>query len=70
MHIGGNEDSVEVFCLFSIYMKDKAFNSSKTKAFLPVSSNVLLLRTYVMYLNIGRDKNKITMNKMMVKSMC
>ena len=25
LHIGGNGDSVEVFRLFSIYLKDKAF---------------------------------------------
>ena len=33
LHIGGNGDSVEVFCLFSRYLNDKTINTSKTKAF-------------------------------------
>ena len=40
LHIGGNGDSVVVFCLFSMYLKDKALNTSKTKAFLAISSNI------------------------------
>ena len=39
LHIGGNGNSTEVFSLFSMHLKDKAFkrikllNTSKTKAF-------------------------------------
>ena len=40
LHIGGNRDSVVVFRLFSMYLKDKALNTSKTKAFLAILSNI------------------------------
>ena len=47
-NIGDNEDSVEVFHLFFIYLKDEAFNTSETKAFFAISSNVLYV-TYICY---------------------
>ena len=41
LHIGGNGASVEVFLLFSSYLKDKAFKHLKHQSFfLPISSNV------------------------------
>ena len=33
LHIGGNGDSVEVFRLFSMYLKDKAFKYLKNQSF-------------------------------------
>ena len=33
LHIGGNGASVEVFCLFSMYLKDKAFKYLKNQSF-------------------------------------
>ena len=49
LHIGGNGDSVEVFSLFSMYLK-KLLNTSKTKVFLTISCNH-------MYLDMGRDND-------------
>ena len=49
LHIGGNGDSVVVFRLFSMYLKDKALNTSKPK----LSQQFQV--TFHMYLNIGRD---------------
>ena len=41
LHIGGNGASVEVFRLFSMYLKDKAFECFKNQSFfLAISSNV------------------------------
>ena len=40
LHIRVNGASVEVFRLFPIYLKDKAFKYFKTKSFLAISSNV------------------------------
>ena len=33
LHIGGNGDSVDVFRLFSMYLKDKAFKYLKNQRF-------------------------------------
>ena len=33
LHIGGNRNSVEVFRLFSMYLKDKAFKYLKNQSF-------------------------------------
>ena len=33
LHIGGNGDLAEVFRLFSMYLKDKFLNTSKSKTF-------------------------------------
>ena len=41
LYIGGNGDLVEVFCHFSMYLKDKAFKNLKNQRFfLAISSNV------------------------------
>ena len=41
LHIGGNADTVKVFRLFSMYLKDKAFKYLKNQSFfLAISSNV------------------------------
>ena len=48
--IGGNGDSVEVFCLFSMYLKDKAFKYLKNQSFF-----WQFQVTFHMYLDIGRD---------------
>ena len=81
-NIGDNEDSVEVFHLFFIQLKDEAFNTSKTKAFLQFQVTFYMLHTYVMYLNTRRDddddyddgepsdEDKITMSNMTMKNMC
>ena len=50
MHIGGNGNSVEVFCLSSIYLKDKAFKYLKSKTFF-----WQFQVTFHVYLDIGRD---------------
>ena len=51
LHIGGNGDSVEVFCLFSMYLKNKTFKYlQKPKPFLAISRNH-------MYLDMGRDND-------------
>ena len=51
LHIGGNGDSVEVFCLFSMYLKDKAFKDLKNQRFF-----WQFQVTFHMYLDIiGRD---------------
>ena len=50
-HIGGNGASVEVFRLFSMYLRDKAFKYLKNKSKLFWKSQV----TFHMYLDIGRD---------------
>ena len=40
LHIGGNGNSVEVFRLFSMYLKDKVFKClKKQKFFFAISSN-------------------------------
>ena len=36
LHIGGNGDSVEVFRLFSMYLKDKPFKYLKNQSFFLV----------------------------------
>ena len=51
LHIRGNGDSVEVLCLFSIDLKDKAFQYLKNKSKRFWEFQV----TFHMYLNIGRD---------------
>ena len=51
LHIGGNGNSVEVFRLFSMNLKDKAFKFHKNQTFFLAISSV----TFHMYLNIGRD---------------
>ena len=33
LYIGGNGDLVEVFCHFSMYLKDKAFKNLKNQRF-------------------------------------
>ena len=50
LHIGGNADTVKVFRLFSMYLKDKAFKYLKNQSFF---WHVQV--TFHMYLNIGRD---------------
>ena len=66
---------------FSIYLRDKAFNTSKSRAFWQVQVSSHMLRAYVMHLETGRnddddndgepsDKDKITMSNMMMKNMC
>ena len=51
LHIGGNGNSVEVFRLFSMYLKDKVFKYLKKQSlFLAMSS-----ATFHIYLDIGRD---------------
>ena len=41
LHIGGNGATVDVFRLFSMYLKDKAFKYLKNQSFfLAISSNV------------------------------
>ena len=52
LHIGGNGDSVEVFCLFSMYLNDKAFKYLKTQSF-----SWKFQVTFLMYLDIGRDND-------------
>ena len=47
LHIGGNRDSVEAFCLFFKYLKDKAFKYLKNQSFfLAISSNVSYVPRY------------------------
>ena len=73
LHIGGNGNSVEVFRLFSMNLKDKAFKYHKNQTFFLAISSV----TFYMYLNIGRDdgddyndrESKIIMSKMMMNNM-
>ena len=50
LHIGGNRNSVEVFRLFSMYLKDKAFKYLKNQSFF-----WQFKVTFHMYLDIGRD---------------
>ena len=50
LHIGGNGDSVKVFRLFSMYLKDKAFKYLKNQSFY-----WQFQITFHMYLDIGRD---------------
>ena len=50
LHIGGNWDSVKVFRLFSIYLKDKTFKYLKNQSFLWEFQV-----TFHMYLDTGRD---------------
>ena len=49
LNIGGNGDSVEVFDLFSMQLRDKAFNYLKNLFFWQFQV------TFPMYLNIGRN---------------
>ena len=50
LHIGGNGDSVKVFRLFSMYLKDKTFKiPQKSKLFWEFEV------AFHMYLDIGRD---------------
>ena len=50
LHIGVNGDSVKVFRLFSMYLKDKTFKiPQKSKLFWEFEV------TFHMYLDIGRD---------------
>ena len=47
LHIGGNGGSVEVFRLFSMYLKYKAFKYLKNQSFyLTISSNVSNVRRH------------------------
>ena len=56
LHIGGNENSVEVFRLFSMYLKDKAFKYLKNQSFFwQFQVTFHMVGTYVIYLDIGRD---------------
>ena len=50
LHSGGNGDSVEVFRLFSIYLKDKTFKYLKNLNFF-----WQFQVTFNMYLDIKRD---------------
>ena len=50
LYIGGNGDSVKVFRLFSMYLKDKAFKYLKNQSFY-----WQFQITFHMYLDIGRD---------------
>ena len=50
LHIGGNADTVKVFRLFSMYLKDKAFKYLKNQSFF---WHVQV--TFHMYLDTGRD---------------
>ena len=50
LHIESNGDSVEVFRLFSMYLKDKAFKYLKNQIFF-----WQFQVTFHMYLDIGRD---------------
>ena len=73
LHIGGNRDSVEVFCLFSMCLNDKAFKYLKNQSF-----SWKFQVTFLMYLDIGRDDDddygdgkssgKVTMSNVMMKS--
>ena len=49
-HMGGNGDLIEVFCLFSKYLKDKAFKNLKNQIFF-----WQFQVTFHMYLDIRRD---------------
>ena len=49
LHIGVNGDSVKVFRLFSMYLKDKAFKYLKNQSFF-----WQFQVTFHMYLDIGR----------------
>ena len=51
LHIGGNGNSVEVFCLFSMYLKDKAFKHLKSQSLFLAMSCV----TFQIYLDIEID---------------
>ena len=51
-HIGGNGASVEVFRLFSMYLRDKAFKYLKNQSFF-----WQFQVTFHIYLDIGRDKH-------------
>ena len=50
LRIGGNGDSVEVFCLFSMCLNDKAFKYLENQSF-----SWKFHITFLMYLDIGRD---------------
>ena len=50
LHIVGNGASVEVFRLFSMYLKDKAFKCLKNQSFF-----WRFQITFHIYLDIGRD---------------
>ena len=50
LHLGGNGASVEVFRLFSMYVKDKAFKYLKNQIFFWEFQI-----TFHVYLDIGRD---------------
>ena len=50
LHLGGNGASVEVFRLFSMYVKDKAFKYLNNQIFFWEFQT-----TFHVYLDIGRD---------------
>ena len=52
LDIGDNEDSVEVFRLFSMYLKDKTFKYLKNQSFFR-----RFQVTFHIYLDIGIDDN-------------
>ena len=51
LQIVGNKNSVEVFRLFSMYLKNKPFKYLKKQSFFLAMSSV----TFHMYLDSGRD---------------
>ena len=51
LHIGCNGNSVEIFRLFSMYLKDQVFKYLKKQSLFLAISSV----TFYMYLDIGRD---------------
>ena len=56
LHIGGNEDSLEVFRYFSMLLKNKVFKwPQKTKLFWLFQVMFHMFGIYAMYLDIGRD---------------
>ena len=73
---------LKYFIFFSSTWKMKLLIPQKPKLFLQFQVTFYMLRTYVMYLNTGRDddddyddgepsdEDKITMSNMMMKNMC
>ena len=59
LHIGGNGDSVKVFRLFSMYLRDKVFKYLKNQSFLWYFQVTFFFWyfqvTFHIYLDIGRD---------------
>ena len=57
--MGGNWDSLEVFRLFSMFQKGKAFKyPQKENLFWQFQAMFHMFGTYAMYLDIGRDNDE------------